>query len=64
MSDSHISLAFTDIVDAVKIIDHAADEGAFKGWETIRKVLLVRDRLDEFIVATNTQVNSPAPALS
>jgi hypothetical protein len=64
MSDTQISLAFTDIVDALKCIDHAAEQGAFKGWDTIRKVLHVRDRLDEFVVATNAQVNTSAPALS
>ncbi len=38
----------SDISDAVKIIDYAADQGAFRGWENIRQILVVRDRLHTF----------------
>jgi len=51
------TLNVTDIKDAVQIIDAAAEHGIFKGWETIRRVLLVRDRLDAFAVAVASQVN-------
>ena len=42
-------LAISDVQNAVKIIDHCAQEGAFKGWETIEQVLAVRNRLVEFL---------------
>jgi ferritin-like protein len=38
----------SDISDAVKIIDYAAEQGAFRGWENIRQILVVRDRLHTF----------------
>ena len=40
-----------DIQNAVRIIDFACDQGAFKGWEVIQKVLLVRNRLNNFLLA-------------
>jgi len=51
------TLNVTDIKDAVQIIDAAAEHGIFKGWETIRRVLLVRDRLDAFAAAVASQAN-------
>lgn len=44
-------LTASDIADAVKIIDYAADGGAYRGWENIRQILLVRDRLNAFATA-------------
>lgn len=46
-----ISLTLTDIANAVQVIDFAADNGAFRGWETIEKVLSVRQRLNTFLQA-------------
>jgi len=43
------SLDINDIANAVKIIDYCADQGSFKGWETINGVKQVRDRLFAFI---------------
>ena len=40
-----------EITNAIACIDHAANEGAYKGWETIQKVLGVRARLQALIVA-------------
>jgi hypothetical protein len=54
----------SDIADAVKIIDHAADQGAFRGWENIRQILVVRDRLHAFseaIKADEQARNDPTP---
>ncbi len=45
------NLNITDIADAVKIIDYAAENGAFKGWANIRQIILVRDRLETFVSA-------------
>jgi len=55
------SLTIVDIERALQIIDHAADQGAFKGWGTIESVLLVRTRLADFV--TYAKANQPeAPA--
>jgi hypothetical protein len=51
----NINLNINDIADAVTFIDHAADQGAFKGWAMIRHVLANRDRLALFVSAANTQ---------
>lgn len=48
-------LAISDVQNAVKIIDHCAQEGAFKGWETIEQVLAVRNRLVEFLKEVETK---------
>jgi hypothetical protein len=45
------SLGVQDIQNAVRVIDFAAEQGAFKGWQTIEQVLLVRNRLRSFVQA-------------
>jgi len=61
---SEATLNVTDIKDAVQIIDAAAEHGIFKGWDTIRRVLMVRDRLDAFATAVATHVDTTtAPAV-
>jgi hypothetical protein len=42
------TLGIDDIKNAVKIIDFASEQGAFKGWKVIEQVLLVRNRLNDF----------------
>ena len=46
-----MTLSLTDIQNAVKVIDFAAEQGAFKGWKTIEQVLVVRQRLNTFLEA-------------
>jgi hypothetical protein len=60
MSETQPSLNVNDIAAGVKLIDIAAEQGAYRGWELIRQALLVRDRLNTFVVAANAQVNSSA----
>jgi hypothetical protein len=60
------SLNITDIADAVKIIDYAAEEGAFKSWKNIRAILAVRDKLEMFVLAAQNaaqNVNKSASVL-
>lgn len=45
------SLTLSDIQNAIAAIDHAADQGAYKGWATIEQVFLVRSRMAAFIAA-------------
>lgn len=58
-----VNLSLNDIQNAVKVIDFAADQGAFKGWKTIEQVLVVRQRLNTFLeaaAAANPQSEAPA----
>ncbi|RYF14861.1 MAG: hypothetical protein EOO77_13855 [Oxalobacteraceae bacterium] len=48
-NEDGIVLSLNDIQNAVKVIDFAADQGAFKGWKTIEQVLHVRQRLNSFL---------------
>lgn len=45
----NVSLNLNDLKNAVNIIDHAAGQGAFKGWETIRQVMEIRDKFALFL---------------
>ena len=57
-------VTLSDVADAVKIIDYAADQGAFRGWTNIRQILAVRDRLEAFISTFSAaqEVNSTEPS--
>lgn len=57
-------LGLNDIQNAVKVIDFAAEQGAFRGWETIEKVLEVRTRLNNFLSAAAAQQDTPPAATS
>lgn len=45
----------TDLENVVKIIDHAAEQGAFKGWAVIEQVLAVRNKVQAFVAAAQPQ---------
>jgi hypothetical protein len=53
-----VNLDVNDIANAVKIIDFACDQGAFKGWDTLLGVKGVRDRLSTFLAS----IPQPMPA--
>jgi hypothetical protein len=57
------SLGIQDIQNALKIIDFACDQGAFKGWNTIEQVRSVRLKIAAFVAyaEANTPAD-PAPA--
>lgn len=58
-----VNLNISDIADAVKVIDHAADQAAFRGWANIRQVIALRDRLELFVTAAvAAESESPAAA--
>lgn len=42
-------LNLDDIKNAIECIDHAQEQGAYKGWETVIKVLEIRNRLSSFV---------------
>lgn len=61
----------TDIQNAVTVIDYAAEQGAFRGWDTIIKVLNVRNQLFAFVSAIDpknkaetTEPPPPPPTLN
>jgi hypothetical protein len=43
------NLSIADIQNAIRVIDYAAEQGAFKGWNTIEQVLVVRNKLNDFL---------------
>ena len=43
------ALPISDVQNIVKIIDYCADQGVFKGWETIEQVFSYRTRVVEFL---------------
>lgn len=50
-----VGFSIQDIANLVQIIDYAANQGAFKGWDTIRQVIEVRDKAQAFIEHTQAQ---------
>jgi hypothetical protein len=59
------SLGIVDIQNALKIIDFACEQGAFKGWQTIEQVQGVRNKFAafvEFAAAATAAQNQEAPA--
>jgi hypothetical protein len=48
-----------DIQNAVKVIDYAAEQGAFKGWNIIEQVQNLRNKLSEFVVAVTPKTDAP-----
>ncbi len=52
------SIELADLQNAVKIIDYACEQGAFKGWQVIEQVISVREKIATFLKAATP----PAPA--
>lgn len=50
-----VGFSIQDIANLVQIIDYAANQGAFKGWDTIRQVIEVRDKAANFIEYSQAQ---------
>lgn len=53
-----VGLQVIDIENAVKAIDHAAQEGAYKGWGTIQEVLEIRNRLVLFLQHAKAEIEA------
>lgn len=47
--DQSWTLQVVDIENAVRAIDYAAEQGAFKGWAAINEVLNIRNKLVLFL---------------
>jgi hypothetical protein len=56
------SLGIQDIENALRVIDFACEQGAFKGWDTITKVQAVRGKLASFVNFAQTNTNGEASA--
>lgn len=55
-NEAGLGLSLADIQNAVKVIDYAAEQGAFKGWSVMEQVLVVRNRLNAFLGAAAATV--------
>jgi hypothetical protein len=51
VAQEQAAIGVVDLQNAVKIIDHAAEQGAFKGWQVIEQVIAVRNKLNAFVTA-------------
>jgi hypothetical protein len=51
VAQDQAAIGVVDLQNAVKIIDHAAEQGAFKGWQVIEQVIAVRNKLNAFVTA-------------
>ena len=56
------TLSHADLQNAVAIIDHAAKEGAFKGWGDMYAARVVRDKLFAFVEANRPAVEAAVAA--
>lgn len=57
------SISIQDLQNAVKVIDYACEQGAFKGWQVIEQVIGVRAKLVTFLeAAAPAQAEVPAEA--
>ena len=56
------NLALQDIENALKIIDFACEQGAFKGWNTINQVQSVRRKLSAFVEYATANSDTTATA--
>lgn len=57
-----IGLQVIDIENAVKAIDYASDQGAYKGWGTIQEVLNIRNRLVLFLQQAKAEIEAAQAA--
>lgn len=56
------ALQVTDIENAVKAIDYASEQGAFKGWNTIQEVLNIRNKLVLFLHHAKAEIEAAQAA--
>jgi hypothetical protein len=50
-NEAPATISILDLANVVKIIDYAADQGAFKGWTVIEQVAGVRSKINAFVEA-------------
>lgn len=46
------SINLADLQNVVRVIDHACEQGAFKGWAVINQVFTLRSKIDTFVTAS------------
>lgn len=58
------TIGLADLQNAIKIIDYACDQGAFKGWQVIEQVASVRGKLARFVehASPKEEVQEEKPA--
>lgn len=63
MEQGNISLNLNDLKNVINVIDYAAAQGAFKGWDTIRQVMEVREKVAVFLQAAEIAEQNRIQAL-
>lgn len=46
------SINLADLQNVVRVIDHACEQGAFKGWAVIEQVFALRTKINTFVEAS------------
>ena len=62
MQQPNINLNLNDLKNVVNVIDYAAAQGAFKGWDTIRQVMEIREKVAVFLQAAESAEQQKAQA--
>ena len=57
-------LTLADVKNAVNVIDLAANQGAFRGWEVISQFMQVRQRLAAFVEAASPKTEGEEAAVA
>ncbi len=57
-AESPSALQVIDIENAVKAIDYASEQGAYKGWNTIQEVLTIRNKLVLFLQHAKAEIEA------
>lgn len=47
-----ITINLADLQNVVRVLDHACEQGAFKGWQVIEQVFTLRAKIANFVAAS------------
>lgn len=55
-----VTISILDLANVVKVIDYAADQGAFRGWSVIEQVATLRQKINTFVEAAQAAQDAQA----
>jgi len=55
------TLQVQDLQNLLQVVDYAAEQGAFKGWNTISQVFAVRQKLNAFLQSIAPKTDAAEP---
>lgn len=57
-----VTISILDLANVVKVIDYAADQGAFRGWSVIEQVATLRQKINSFVEAAQAAQDAQSAA--